>query len=76
MGFAFVASRALRPEHALASVVVGTMFALGVMAVMWIVVLPAFPNGTIVVESAALWIWILGHAAYGMVGGLLFSIWR
>ena len=71
--FAFIAARAVRPQGAVASILTGVTFALAVMAVMWIVVLPLSPNGEIVKDSAAKWIWIVGHAAYGMVGGLLFA---
>ena len=74
--FAFVASRVLRISGVPAAVVAGTVYALVVMALMFVVVLPAFPNGAIVIDSAALWIWIAGHVAYGMVAGLLYSIWR
>lgn len=74
--FALIASKALRLEGALASVVAAVVFALVVMAVMWLVVLPLGPNGAIVKDSAATWIWILGHAAYGMVGGFLYARWR
>jgi hypothetical protein len=74
--FAFIAARLLRPRGTAEAVIAGTVFALAVMAVMWTVVLPLSPNGTIVKDSAALWIWILGHVAYGMTGGLLFARWR
>lgn len=74
--FAFLASRVLGIRGIAAAIVAGTVYALIVMAVMFVVVLPAFPNGAIVIDSAALWIWILGHVAYGMTGGLLYSIWR
>lgn len=74
--FASIASRVLRPAGTLASMAAGTVFALLVMLVMWTVVLPLGPNGDIVKDSAELWIWILGHVAYGMTGGLLFARWR
>lgn len=74
--FALIASRVLRITGVPAAVVGGTVYALVVMAIMFVVVLPAFPNGAIVIESAALWIWVVGHLAYGMVAGLLYSIWR
>lgn len=76
IAFAFVASRVLRIGGVPAAAVAGTVYALVVMALMFGVVLPAFPNGAIVIGSAALWIWIVGHVAYGMTGGLLYSIWR
>ena len=53
----------------------GVIFALVVMAVMWNAILPLAPYGQIVKDSAATWIWALGHAAYGMVGGWLYSTW-
>src|SRR6266511_4097162 len=76
VAFAFVAARVLRPEGAAASILAGTTFALVVLAVMFKAVLPLSPNGSIVIASAALWIWILGHAAFGMVGGSLYDRWR
>lgn len=74
--FAFLAARLLRPEGAAASVLAGTTFALLVLAIMWKGVLPLSANGDIVKASAALWIWIVGHAAFGMVGGFLYHRWR
>jgi hypothetical protein len=74
--FAFIASRALHLSGTLASVMAGVVFALIVMAVMWLLVLPLGANGNIVKDSAATWIWALGHAAYGMVGGALYARWR
>ncbi len=71
--FAFVAARLVRPEGAAASILAGTTFALVVLAIMWKGVLPLSPNGDIVKDSAALWIWIVGHAAFGMVGGFLYD---
>lgn len=72
--FAFLASRVLGIRGTATAIVAGTVYALVVMAVMFVLVLPAFPNGAIVIDSAALWVWILGHAAYGMTGGLLYAI--
>lgn len=74
--FAFVAARALHVSGATAATLAGMVFALVVMAIMWTLVLPLSPNGAIVKDSAALWIWVLGHAAYGMVGGWLYARWR
>lgn len=74
--FAFLATRIIRPSGTLGAVVAGTVFALVVMAVMWLVVLPLGLNGNIVKDSAATWIWALGHAAYGMAGGFLYARWR
>lgn len=74
--FAFLASRLLHLNGTVPSVMAGVAFALVVMAVMWNVLLPLGPYGQIVKDSAATWIWILGHAAYGMVGGFLYSTWR
>ena len=73
--FAFLVTRVVRLRGTEA-VIGGIVFALIVMAVMWTVILPLSPNGGIVKDSAALWIWILGHAAYGMTGGFLFARWR
>lgn len=74
--FAFLATRALRPNSALLSTASGIAFALVVLAVMWFVVLPLGANGDIVKGSAAVWIWIVGHAVFGMVGGYLSRSWR
>lgn len=74
--FGAIAANALRLSGTAEAVVAGTVFALAVMAVMWIVVLPLSPNGSIVKESASLWVWILGHVAYGMTAGFLFARWR
>lgn len=74
--FAFIAAKVLRLSGTTAAIMAGTVFALVVMAVMWTVVLPLGANGNIVKDSAALWIWALGHAAYGMTGGLLYARWR
>ncbi len=74
--FAYLASRVLGIGGVLPAIVAGTAFALVAMAIMFAAVLPAFPNGAIVIGSAALWIWVLGHVAYGMTGGLLYSVWR
>lgn len=74
--FALIASKALHLTGALASVMAGVVFGLVVMAMMWLVVLPLGANGDIVKDSAAVWIWALGHGAYGMVGGFLYARWR
>ncbi len=74
--FALIASKVLHLGGTLTSVVAGVVFALIVMAVMWLLILPLGANGDIVKDSAATWIWVLGHAAYGMVGGLLYARWR
>lgn len=76
IAFAFIASRILRLDGTLASIAAGTTYALVLMAIMWNVLLPLGANGEIVKASAALWIWITGHVAYGMVAGLLFDGWR
>lgn len=77
LGIAFaVIARALNPASAAASVATGVVFALAVMAVMWLVILPLGANGAIVKGSAALWIWIMGHAAFGATGGWLSWAWR
>lgn len=74
--FAFTAARILRLRGTAEAVIAGTAFALVVMAIMWTLILPLGANGDIVKDSAALWIWVLGHAAFGTVGGLLFARWR
>jgi hypothetical protein len=74
--FAFIAAKVLRLSGTAAAIMAGTVFALVVMAIMWTVILPLGPNGNIVKDSAATWIWILGHAAYGMTGGLLYARWH
>ncbi|MGH2377750.1 MAG: hypothetical protein ACRDGT_04680 [Candidatus Limnocylindria bacterium] len=74
--FAFLAARVLKLSGVLTSVMAAVVFALIVMAIMWTVVLPATPNGDIVIGSAATWIWALGHAAFGMVAGWLSAVWR
>lgn len=74
--FAFIAARLVRPQGTTASVLAGTTFALIVLAILWRGVLPLFPNGDLVKASAALWIWIVGHAAFGMTGGFLYDHWR
>ncbi len=74
--FAFIAGKALHLEGALASVTAGVVFGLVVMAATWLIVLPLGANGNIVKDSAAPWIWVLGHAAYGMVAGFLYARWR
>jgi hypothetical protein len=76
IAFAFLAGRVAQLRGTAEAVIGGTVFALIVMAAMWTVVLPLSPNGVIVKDSAALWIWIFGHAAYGMTGGFLFARWR
>jgi hypothetical protein len=58
------------------SAVLGVVFALGVLAVMWYVVLPLGANGELVKSAAAGWIWMAGHAAFGAVGGALYWGWR
>ncbi len=73
IAFAFVATRIIRPKGLAPSLLSGITFALVVMAIMWVVVLPLSPNGTLVKDSAATWIWIVGHAAYGMTAGVLYS---
>jgi hypothetical protein len=37
---------------------------------------PLGANGGVVKDSTATWVWVAGHAAYGMVGGLLDALWR
>ena len=74
--FAFIAAKILRLGGTAEAILAGTGFALVVMAVTWTVLLPLGPNGNIVKDSAALWIWILGHVAYGLTGGLLYARWR
>lgn len=76
IAFAVIAARVLRLRSTTASAISGEAFALVVMAVMWNVVLNVGPNGDLVRNSAALWIWVLGHVAYGMTGGLLYARWR
>jgi len=76
IAFAFIATKVLRLTGMTEAILAGTAFALVVMAVMWTVVLPLSPNGVLVKESAALWVWVLGHVAYGMTGGLLYARWR
>lgn len=76
IAFAFVAGRLVGIRGAAEAVVAGTVFALVAMAIMWNLVLPLGANGDIVKDSAALWIWIVGHAAFGMVGGFLYARWR
>jgi len=76
IAFALIAARVIRPDGAAAAMIAGTTFALVALAVMFKAVLPLSPNGAIVIGSAALWIWIVGHAAFGMVGGLLYDRWR
>jgi hypothetical protein len=58
------------------SAVLGVVFALGVLAVMWYVVLPLGANGELVKSAPAGWIWMAGHAAFGAVGGALYGGWR
>lgn len=74
--FAFIAGRGLHLRGTFAAVIAGMVFGLVVWAAMWLIVLPLGANGSIVKDSAAAWIWILGHAAYGMVAGALYAIWR
>jgi len=74
--FAFLVMRILRPAGASASIASGMVFSLLALAVMWLVVLPLGANGGIVKGSAAIWIWVMGHAAFGAVGGLLSWRWR
>lgn len=76
IAFAFIAAKVFRLSGMTEAILAGTAFALVVMAIMWTVLLPLSPNGTIVKDSAALWIWVLGHVAYGMTGGLLYARWR
>lgn len=76
IAFAFIAARLLRPQGAAASILAGVTFALVLLAIMWKVVLPLGANGDLVKGSAALWIWIVGHAAFGIVGGFLYHRWR
>lgn len=74
--FAFLASRLLKLSGVLTTVMAAVIFALMVMGVMWTLVLPQTPNGDIVMDSAATWIWALGHAAFGMIAGWLSAVWR
>lgn len=74
--FALIASKVLHVRGAGSSVAAGMIFGVVVMALMWIIVLPLGANASIVKESAATWIWVAGHAAYGMVAGALFALWR
>ncbi len=74
--FGALASRVLKLGGTGASVVSGVVFALVVMAILWFVILPLAPNGQIVKDSSAGWIWILGHVAFGVTGGWLYSAWR
>lgn len=74
--FGYVATRLLRLRGTAEAVVGGVVFALVVMAIMWNLVLPLGVNGDIVKDSSALWIWVIGHAAFGMVGGFLYAHWR
>lgn len=76
IAFALIAGRILRPQGTVASILAGTAFALLILAIMWKGVLPLGANGDIVKTSAALWIWMAGHAAFGMVGGFLYQRWR
>jgi hypothetical protein len=76
LAFAFVANRVLHITGTLPAVAAGMLFALGALAVMWFVVLPLGANGDIVKGAAAVWIWIMGHAVYGAVGGWLAWKWR
>lgn len=76
IAFALLAGRVLQLRGALTSVAVAVAFALVVMAVMWNVVLPLGPNGDIVKDSAATWIWALGHVVYGMGAGWTYERWR
>lgn len=74
--FALLASKAFQLSGTLASVATGTAFAIVVMAVMWIGILPLGPNGAIVRESASTAIWAAGHVAYGMALGVVYALWR
>jgi uncharacterized membrane protein YccF (DUF307 family) len=74
--FAGLVVRIVRPAGARASTLTGIAFALAVMAVMWYAVLPLGAHGDLVKNSAAGWIWVAGHAAFGMVGGWLSWTWR
>jgi hypothetical protein len=76
LAFAFLANRALHIAGTLPSVAGGMIFALGVLGVMWFIVLPLGANGDIVKGAAAVWIWIMGHAVFGAVGGWLSWNWR
>jgi hypothetical protein len=71
LAFAFLANRVLHISGTLPAVAGGMLFALGVLAVMWFIVLPLGANGDIVKGAAAVWIWIMGHAVYGAAGGWL-----
>lgn len=74
--FGLISSKVLRLAGTGEGIVAGTVFALAVMAVLWVAVLPLSPNGSIVKESASLWVWIMGHVAYGMTAGFLYVRWR
>ncbi len=76
IAFAFVVTRIIGPGGAGASIAAGMAFSLLALAVMWLAVLPLGANGDIVKGSAAIWIWAMGHAAFGAVGGLLSWSWR
>lgn len=74
--FAVVFARIIEPRSAGASIATGITFSMLALAVMWFVLLPLGANGDIVKGSAAIWIWVMGHAAFGAVGGLLWWSWR
>jgi hypothetical protein len=76
LAFTYLANRVLHITEALPSVASGVLFALGVLAVMWFVVLPLGANGDIVKGAAAVWIWIMGHIVFGAVGGWVVWKWR
>jgi hypothetical protein len=71
--FATLVVRIVRPSGAAAFAVTGVAFSLVVLSVMWLVVLPLGANGEIVQESASFPVWVMGHVAFGAVGGLLAS---
>ncbi len=76
IAFAFVVTRIVGPRSAGGSIAAGMAFSLTALAVMWFGLLPLGANGDIVKGSAAIWIWVMGHAAFGAVGGLLSWSWR
>lgn len=78
VGVVFVAiAVALRLRDWITPIMLGLVVALGMWLIMRYAVLPANdPEGTLFTEGIVSpdWVWVVGHAAYGMVAGAVYAV--